>query len=60
MTELFGEVGSNFGELLSLGELDLGALRSLGDIESGIFLRGELGVLLSGKGSSIVRLVPLN
>merc|ERR1712244_113756 len=60
LAELFGEVGSNFGGLLSLGELDLGALGSLGDIKSGLFLSGELGVLLSGKGSSIVRLVPLS
>ena len=47
MSELLGEVGVNFSLLLSLGEFDLGALGSLGDIESGFFFGGELGVLLS-------------
>ena len=60
LSELLGEVGVDFGLLLSLGEFDLGALGSLGDIESGFFFGGELGVLLSAKGSGIVRLVPLN
>jgi len=60
LSELFDEVGSNFSGLLSLGVFDLGALRSLGNVDGGLLLSRELGVLLSGKRSSVVRLVPLN
>lgn len=60
MSELFDEVGSDFLQLLSLSVFDLGALRSLGDVDSGLFLSRELRVLLSRKRSGVVRLVPLN
>ena len=60
MSELFDEVGINFGGLLSLGIFDLGALGSLGDVDGGLLLSRELGVLLSGERSGVVRLVPLN